>query len=401
MKPRNTPFTLIMVLFIIMFVIVPLFNRNKISRPGASRSAVGSLREYWQDHSQTPEELVSALLKEKDILFVGEPGKYGETARFINSLVTLLPGSGVDRIGVSFLNYPDQESIDALIGGEEFDESLAEELLFRNLVMNGYGEYRDFLKEVWRVNRDLSDGDRPLRLIGLNPGQDWTVLQKAGDSDNPEVIRRVYAAGVPDTFMADVIGKEILEPGHRGFIYAGIQNTLATIEVDSYGEKMAENGFPEDTHRAAWIIRQRGDVKSATLFIHAPWAVDRSQYGIDYPLGGVLDSFMEKYPPQERRMGFLTADTPFGQLYSAPGSFGEKKSHSLSDLCDAYVLLGDIGDYTPFTAIPGFINGENFDRAVRNFPGPKESMARTPAEMNEFIAGSAANLKKILEKFKK
>jgi hypothetical protein len=392
---------MIMVLLVLIFVAAPLFKRNRISRPAATRNRISTLMDYEESHSISPEDLVFHLLENNAILFAGETGKYHETARFINTLVPLLPRSGVGAVGVFFLNHGDQERIDALMGGETFNEDLADELLFDNLIMNGYGEYRDFLKALWQENRG-NEEDRPaLRLIGLNPGQNWTVLQTAADGKDPRIIKKIYASGVPDSYMARIIEEEIIDRGLKGFVYTTTPSSLALIESDSYREKMAESGFPEDTHRTAWLVNQRPGVTCATLMIHAPWPVEGSRYGIDYPLGGVLDSLMEAYPKEKRRLGFLTGGTPFGELAAAPGSFGAGESRPLSDFCDGYVLLGPISEYTPFTVIPEFINGDNFAEAVRNFPGPKESMAATPDDMNEFIAGTAINIKQILEKFKK
>lgn len=390
-----------MVLLVLTFVAAPLLNKNRISRPAATKTRIDSLKKYEDEHRAIPEQIVSQLLKDRDILFAGETGKYHETARFITSLVPLLSRSGVKAVGVFFLNHSDQESIDSLMKGETFDEALAERLLFNNLIMNGYEEYRDFLKAVWQENRRNDTGNLSLMLIGLNPGQDWTALQTANDSKDPRILKKIYAAGVPETYMARVIKEEMVDHGLKCFVYTTAPSSLSLVEAKSYREKMTESGFPGDTRRTAWLVKRLPGVSSATLFIHAPWPVEGSRYGIDYPLGGVLDSLMEKYSPGERSFGFLTAGTPFGELAAAPGSFGAGESRPLSDFCDGYVLLGPISEYTPFTAIPGFINGKNFDEAVRDFPGPKESMASTPEEMNEFIADTAVNIKQILEKFKR
>ena len=389
-----------MVVFVIAFIIVPFFRKNSLARPGASKKTIDELVLFRSEHNLTPEDLFLSLLNNNDITFIGEPGKYHETTGYVTGMIPRIRETGVTCLGVSFLNSDDQASIDRLIASSSFDEELAKELLFNNLVMNGYREYLDMIRAVWESNQSSRE-EEPLRLIGLSPEQDWSAIRTGRDADDPAVIRQVYARGVPDSFMARAIEDEILKPGHRGVIYAGFQNTLATLQVESYQEKMTENGFPDDIQRAAWYIRQLPGVKSSTLFLHAPWTVEKSRYGIDYPLGGVLDSLMDRYEGPDRSFGFYTAGTPFGDLPTAPGSLGTKNSLRLSEFCDAYVLLGPLGEYTPFSPVPGFINAGNFDRAVENFPGPKESMARTPGEFNEFIAGTAANITHILEKFKK
>jgi hypothetical protein len=401
MKPKNTRFTVIMVVFVVVFIIMPYFNRNKMARPGATKSTIQRLTAYWQDNKLTPEELVEVIVRENDITFLGEVGKFHESAAFVNSVVPSLRDYGVNIIATSYLNNSDQNDIDRLIMGETFDQSLAKDLLFRNLVMNGYQEYYDFLKAVWQVNQNLSDGVEPLKLLGLNVEQNWSVLRTSKDAENPEIIKMVYAKGVPDTYMANVVKKEIIDKNKKAFIFTGFQHSLSSLRIEAYEEKMIENGFPRDVNRMAWIVKQQSSVSSATIVIHAPWSVEKSKYGIDYPLGGVLDSFMEEYDMLEQRMGLLTEDTPFGNLPSAPGSFGTKNSHTLSEFCDGYILLGPIKGYTPFTAIPDFITTSNFGRAVEFFPGPKEVMPASPRELNEYIAGIAANVSQILEKFEK
>lgn len=401
MKPKNTRFTIIMVVFVIVFIVMPYFNKNKLARPGATRSTIETLTTYWSQNALTPEELVEEIVSSHDITFMGEVGKFHESAQFINEQIPRLRDYGVTLVATSYLNYADQEDIDRLMESDSFDRELAEELLFRNLVMNGYREYLDFLKAVWMANQNLSDGETPIKLLGLDVEKDWSVLETSKDTTDPAKIARVYAKGVPDTFMARVINEEIIAKGEKAFILTAMQHSLAEIRIESYEEKMIENGFPQDIYRTAHIIREEGRAESATIMIHAPWSVERSQYGIDYPLGGALDSFMEEYEMPEQRMGLLTNGTPFGELPSAPGSFGAKESHRLKEYCDGYILLGLIKGYTPFQAIPEFVNTRNFDEAVANFPGPKEVMPQSPRELNEYIAGTASSVTQILEKFEK
>ncbi|MDC7224460.1 MAG: hypothetical protein PQJ60_12020 [Spirochaetales bacterium] len=386
---------------IVAFIIIPQITRNRTTRPAAAKGLVEELALYRDENRQTPEELMDLLWETQDIIFIGEPGKYHETTAFVTGLIPRLKENSVDTVAVSFLNYADQSRIDRLMEGDSFDESLARELLFNNLIMNGYREYLDFMKAVWEENRSLSEGASSLRLLGLNVEQDWSAVQKNGDTENMDIIAQVYAKGVPDTFMARVLTEEVIYRGEKALVYTGLQNSLSRLTVESYEEKMRESGFPDDTRRMARIIRETEGVRSCTVFLHGLWSVEASRYGIDYPLGGVLDSLMDEYEGSEQSMGFFTADTPVGELLTAPGTLGAEESFPLSYLCEGYLLLGPIGNYTPFTALPDFINEENFAPAVKNFPGPKEHMPETPEELNDFIAGTALQVSGLLEKFTK
>jgi hypothetical protein len=401
MISKNTPSLIMLVLLIIFFVVVPHFLKDKSSRPGASRNIIENLYEFNEANNISPEDLLFTLWNTNDIVFLGDPGKYHETSDFVKNLVPFLREKNIDSLGVSFLNYEDQDEIDTLIKGETFDYKKADRLLFNNLVMNGYEEYRNIIQAVWESNHDLKENQAPLRLIGLNVKQDWSVVQSSKDTDRAEIIQKIYALGVPDTYMAEVIKKEIIAPKQKALIFIGLQNCLSTVQAPSYEEKMREYNFPNDTKRTARLIKELSSVKSCTLFLHALWQVDNSSYGIDFPLGGALDSFMDKYPITEQRIGLLTKDTPFGKLPATPGSLGTAGDYDLSDFCDGYILLGSIRNYTPLKAIPNFINEENFSEALANFPGPKTVLPDTPEELNRYIAENGANVKKLVEKFSK
>ncbi|MDC7220132.1 MAG: hypothetical protein PQJ59_09340 [Spirochaetales bacterium] len=398
MKSVKSPNKIVLALLVVAFVIVPYFFRDRAARPGATKNTITELTTYRDAHKESPEELALSHFRNNQIIFMAEPGKYHEPSAFITSLIPLMGENEISTAAVSFLNYVDQEEIDRLVTGESFDEELAAQLLFNNMVMNGYAEYRDFIYAVWKENKE-NPGIKPLRLLALSPEIDWTVVQKNGDTENPDIIRQVYAAGVPDTFMANILQKEVIEKGDKALVYGGLQNSLSGVTVESYEEKMTAYGFPDDIKRTARLIKELPHVNSCTLLIHGPWTVDSSRYGIDYPLGGALDGFMEEYEGEEQFMGLFTGSTPYGKLQSAPGSFGSEGNYLLSDICDGYILLGPMADYTPFTALPQFINESNYEEACEKFPGPKEVMPRNREEYNNFIAGNAAQVSQVLEKF--
>ena len=398
---RKTFYWIVIGVAIVIFFFNP-FDRNKpgnVYRPRNPRSVISESYDYIVNEAEAPADYVASLFKRHDVVFIGEFDRVKQQVDFVRELIPVLDAAGVKRLGIEYALYEDQELIDRLVTAASYDELLAEQILFNRLVIWGYQEYADLFRTAWEVNRNKGSGEEPFRIIGLNVRQNWEHLRTQDDIEDPEVIRKVISNGIPDVYMAQVIRKEFITPGEKGVVYTNAQHAFTDYTNTAYAEKALSQGL-DDNRRTGNIIHDEIYERAATVLLHSPWPDSKAGTGLAYPANGIIDDLIKRLPEERTFLGFDIAGTPLGaqRIYTSSYIDGYPQI-TFADLCDGYIILGPMSAYVPVTAIEGFINSGNIDRALEQFPGPKEEEEISVADMNDFIAGSVNYYREIFKKF--
>lgn len=394
-------FIALLVAFFFLFDPFNIFgNRTDIPRPAASRGTVNELEEWVGANAVEPVDYIVSRFRDDRVVFLGEMGRVKEQIQVVRDAIPALYDAGVRHLGVGFALSRDQERIDQLVSAESFDEDLAHSILFDRMVVWGFEEYVDVFRAAWELNSRLADGSPPFTIVGLEVDQDYSHIVEPNDAEDPEKIQQVFAKGLPDVHMANVIRERILGSGVRALIYVGMQHAYTEYRNRAYAERAEELNMGETRRVGNIIYDQIGD-DAATVLFHSPWSDERSQNGMAYPAGGAVDALLEELPTEERAMGFDVDGTPFGDLPVYAKSLTEGYDRlRFSEVTDGYITLELFTDYQPATPIDGFITEENFDRAVANFPGPTpQDENLSPQQMNEYIQGLAQSITRLFESF--
>ena len=136
--------------------------------------------------------------------------------------------------------------------GPAWDESRARAITFDWLVTWGYQEYIDLYKAAWQLNHGLPAGARRFRVVGLNVRQYWEFLKSNKDLGDPQVVAQIFARGVPDAHMAEVIDQEFLQKGEKALVYCGTQHIFTRYRSREYEKNAAAMKLPE--------IRRAGNI---------------------------------------------------------------------------------------------------------------------------------------------
>jgi hypothetical protein len=399
---------------LIVILIVTTFNPFKrkdkghdVPRPWASKATIQELAEYIEAEATSPEQYLAELFDSRQIVFVGDLTKLKQSAVSVAAVIPLLASRGVRILGIEYALYDDQDRIDALLTADRFDRDAAARILFDRMVVFGYEEYVDIFEAAWTVNRNDAMQDDPFRIIGLDVKHNWEYIQEQDDVDDPAILRNVLSAGVPDTFMADVIRRECLDTGRQGLMLVSAAHAYTRYRQYEFERNMAEKGFSDTKRAGNYIYDMIGD-QAVTVLVHAPWPDKRTAAGYNYPVGGVVDALLDDLPEEERTFGFDVKGSPFGTfpIYNKVYSEGyEEEELTFSEMTDGYLVYGLFSEYTAVTAIDGFITEDNLDEVVRNFPGPKdfpsiEGDTITASELNDYIAGDLAGFERFLQGFK-
>jgi hypothetical protein len=319
----------------------------------------------------TPEEYVISKFEEHDIIFIGEFHRIKQDVKLIQNLIPQLHENGIYHLGIEYALYEDQAIIDSLITSNSYDESAAHTLLFNQFPFWGYQEYADIFKTAWALNRNLPEGSRPFRIVGLNVKADWSHVTCEADREDPAVMKLVWAKGNPEEFMAATIMHEFVANEERALVFSGLHHAFTEYREPRVNHETLEFlGFAQS--RMGNIIHDSIGDRAMTIMLHAPWLNAKGyDHPYVYPVDGMVDALLASLPAFYQNVGFDVKGTPFASLPARKTlyAFGYEK-FSFGDICDGYICRCALSACSGVTPIENFINDENLDEAKRQSPNP-------------------------------
>jgi hypothetical protein len=318
---------------------------------------------------------------------------------FVADLIPELQRAGVSLLGLEYAAKSDQDRIDALLTDVNFDVQLAREILFNHRVTAGYEEYVNLYRSAWAANRNLADDQEPFRIVALSDPPDYSLITRTQDVENPEIMQQVLRDGPTDDQIAGSL-IDLVSGGEAVVVFTEAQHAFTGFEQNNYTEAMTELGF-EGARTAGNTLRERFGDRVVMVAMHGPLEDSRPKSGYGYPLGGLIESTIGELEPNQRTRGFLTAEFPLSDAPIISNVVQQNQDPEIlfSDYSDGYLILGRIADYTPLTPISGFVTEETLDAAIAGFPGADPGTI-TVAQMNQFIADTAASMTDVFAAFK-
>ncbi len=399
---RNTLLIVVVAVAAVFLLFNPLKSLtgggDAVQRPPVASATVTSLQQFAQASWRSPEDYVLAAFAKHDIVFLGEFYKISQNTALVSALIPRLYAAGIRNLGIEYALSDDQKRIDALLTAPTWDEAEARAVTFDWVVTWGYKEYIDLYKAAWQVNHDRPAGAPPFRIVGLNVRQDWSVLTAQKDMNDPAVVAKMYAQGVPDQHIAEVIDREFLQKNQKALVYCGTQHAFTRYRSVEYQKNAADMKLPE-VRRAGNIIYDKAQQRVFTIALHAPWPDATQKGGMGYPVGGAIDDLIDTLPDTEKNGGWDLAGTPLGDLSIKGSAYESPAATTLADLFDGYIVLGPIRSYTTVTAIPDFITPQEADQAVKQFPGIKPP-SLTAEQVQAAIGQDVDALQKALAQFR-
>ena len=274
--------------------------------------------------------------------------------------------------------------------------------------MRGFGGLVTFLvKDAdWRKTADVVDAAKIFRIAPSLGGVESLIEQPLVMSYyecTPEervtfgiydmIQARVWPDGDGDQYMAEVIIREILEPGHRALIYSGCNHAYTRYHQPVYD-------FDNDTlirlvtGRMGNRVYDRYGDRCFNIFLHSPWPSSEGHSRSVLPADGLIDSLIAHLPDSLQRAGFDVARTPFAEL---PGESGFWKygypEFSLADYCDGYIIQGPMTGYRGVSVAEGFINEQNRIAAILQSANPDPRVKDTTRSVADLVESLASDTK--------
>ena len=399
---RNTLLVVLIVVAGFFLVLNPLqlFNRGGPRRSVPPAAALAPLRQFAEASWRSPENYVLSAFERHDLVLLGEFFKIRQNVQLVHDLVPRLYAAGIRNLGIEYALSDDQAEIDSLVTAPAWDESRARAITFHWLVTWGFQEYIDLYKAAWEVNRARPAGARPFRIVGLNVRRNWEYLKTEKDMADPAVVARIFANGVPEAHMADVIDQEFTRTRQKALVFCGTPHIFTRYRSPAYEKSAAEMKLPE-TRLMGNIVYDRIGSRSFSISLHAPWPDETQKSRLNYAADGAIDALIDALPPDKRSGGWDLDGTPLGAVSLGRGPYSEAGKHgTLGDLFDGYIVQGPIAGYAMVTPIPDFVRAADAPAAGREFPGIKPSSPPTAEQLNQAIADDLQSLAKALSQFK-
>lgn len=358
--------------------------KRRIDPPPLDRELRAGLAAWLEREGMEPVEYVTGLFDGHDVVFLGEVHRVRHDVLLVQSLIEPLHRSGVRVLATEFGRREDQPLIDSLLAAPEWNEDLAREIVFRQLVWWGYREYVDIYRAAWDLNRKLPAGAARFRILGMNDSPDWSHVRTPRDRDDPAIMRKVWRGGGEELWAGAVL--DAVESGERVLVHCGIHHAFT-----GYRQPIVSGGefVRFDTYlRCGNHVREALGERAITVFLHAPWnGPDGYGARLRHPANGAIDALMLAMDP--RPVGFDLDGGPFGELPIGDAVYRHGYDDPLlSTFCDGWIYIEPISESVGVTPIPNWINGHNLDRARAQSPNPRFRDA-SAGEFNKGIARDA------------
>ena len=337
---------------------------EKIQLPNLDPTINIKLTQYLEKNYCNPQDYIIKKFQDHDIIFLGEYHRIKHDVELVQKIIPQLYKCGVFNLGIEFACFRDQNKIDSLITAKNYDETLANSIIFNKSIYWGFQEYADIFKFAWKFNQDLPDSVRKFRVIGLNAYTDWSHVKTEEDRWNMEVLEKVFVEGDWDEVMATTILNEFVENNEKALIYSGSHHAITKYKQPIYDEEAKKFIRFNEDRMGNRIYRRIGN-RAFTICLHYPFP---NEYGWSservYPVDGIIDTLMRQINPNYIPIGFDIKGTPFGNLTCNRSMYKHGYvDFLLEDFCDGYIYQKPLSEYESVTPISGFINKHNFAKA--------------------------------------
>ena len=308
---------------------------------------------YLKQHAKTPMQYVLDKFKDHDVVILGEMHEVRENCEFFADLIDpLYHQAGVRYFAMELLRYRNTPLVNRLVTGKEYDQQLVLRI-FRDCAHPdlGYKEYMDIIKAIWELNNKLPPQAEKFKVIALDKG-DWESIDLPTSPSTKEYEEFVK---VHDSFMADVIEREVLAKHGKALVQIGYMHSFTRYRL------------VKTAPRFGGILYEKYGDRIFQVCLHQP------HFGPEVLTGGqptsrpLIIDFIEKIMTENgnKPVGFDIEDSPFANLRDRSSLYFASNNEAVfSDIAQGYVFIKPLKSLNfRMTWVDGFINEENFERA--------------------------------------
>lgn len=354
-----------------------------------------SLLEYLEQEGVTPTEYVIDQFQVHDVVLLGEIHRIRQNLEFVHELIPTLYANGIYTIGMEFGAEEDQQRLDSLVTAPAYSEEVAKAIMFNYNVAWAYQEYIDVYKAAWEFNRRLGKGERPFRILNLSYRYHWEGFEPPR---TPEKLKKVFHRGTADQFRTRLIEKEIIQKDEKLLALLGVYHAFTRYAMP----ELLYNSDDFCTYDDQWLgnrLYRKYPGKVCNILLHqAFYNLPGDSPNLVSPANGRLEKLMALNNNQP--LGFDLLNSPMGKLRDNSYLSMCYEDFNLEMLFDGYIFLAPLDELKGCSVIDGFVNEDNIDEALRNFPDPGwHGDIKSLQEMQEFIRKEARQVEESYKRF--
>ncbi|UCH83583.1 MAG: ChaN family lipoprotein [Candidatus Latescibacterota bacterium] len=342
---------------------------QKIDLPEVDNSVIKEARTYLETSGMAPDQYVIKKFQNHDVIFLGESHYNRHDPVFIQELIPVLYENGIRTLATEFARREDQNLVDSLLAGDEYNGGLAREIQFRQNVLFGFREYIDIFEVAWTLNQSLGPDDIPFRIIAMNNSPDWSFVKTKADRDSDEVKRKVWHGETEEDWAKVVL--DAVNNGEKVLVYCGMHHAFSKYKQPAVNFQTGEFYRFDDSRVGNFVFRAIGN-RALTISLHHAWHSSDGEPSSVYAADGYIDAVMHELGDKHYPAGFDIAGSPFADFPGETSAYkyGYEK-FKLAMFCDGYIYRKPLSEYEGVSPIERFVNEKNIDRARLATSHPK------------------------------
>lgn len=345
----------------------------------------------WLDiNAKDPVEYAAETAAKHQVTIFGEVHQQRDYLLFLNEIIPeLYHRAGVTCVAMEVLLAEDNETINRLVTANDFNHSLALEIArHQPWGLWGSKEYWDVLETVWRLNQDIPDDQRKMRLIGIDVKYDMTSLALVTGGEGAKIeaplweklrIFRLFDDIMillkRDELMARNIEREIIEKEERAIVWVGLMHSYT-----HYQQPIIMNGkLVRKFNRMGLLLHQKYGDRIFQVALHEGY------------FNSVMGKFVEPLMKERRNVpvGFDVSGSPFGDLRNNDSEdYHHYANLRFADKARGYIYLKPVKELGKCGWLDGYVSRKMF---LKNKPYYKawarlgEREANNAEEANEAL----------------
>jgi len=346
---------------ILFFVII----FSSISFGSFAQTINQAMTDYLSTHGKNPEEYVFGKFEKYDVIFLAEEHIVKQNLEFVQGLIPGLYHHGIYNLGMEFGAAENQAALDSLINAPEYNEKIAQKLMFNYNVAWAFREYIDIYKAAWEFNQTLPGNTPKFRVINLSYRYNWQAFD---GHRTPETMKKVFYKGTADKFRAERIEETIFDKTQKMLALVGTPHAYTRYATPQFNYNSDNFCMYDDNWLGNRLYKKYPD-KIFSIMLHQAFTIQENGiFESVSPANGNMEILMKEnnFIP----VGFDLINSPIGTLADSSSFSLCYNNFTLEQLFDGYIFLKPLNKLKACTVIEDFVNESNIEEALRNFPDP-------------------------------
>ena len=331
-----------------------------------------------------PLDYIANLFGRHEIVFVGHDLPSRRTGLFMQELIPVVRGAGVQLLGIEWACVDDQSLLDELVNAPQFDEGIARSALFRWGLRHhfAYVEYLDILRSAWGVNRTRSPNSPIFRVVALDYDIDIDAVTESADLLSPYAWEHLRPRGPASRHMAEVLLREFVDKGQKALVLTRTGNALTRLRRrphpinDRIDREIVDGRVVGCGNHVYSAIADQ----ATTVLIHQPFTANGEHGFFTLPADGYLDAALAHPDSPHFPIAFDVSSGPIGRLSCSTSADGGDHSQ----FAHGRVFLETASNVRGPTPLPGLFDDGNLAEARKWSLDPH--LRRSNATVNDFEA---------------